>query len=113
LQEICVTAIDRESVKLLVQRLGVDFGGERVSLATRRHEVPLRPEAGSGSIARALEPVERWIDEAGLRRARVRIEGRNSPHDPAESLATRQPTSWAVPPRPTTVVDRALPGPSD
>ena len=57
---------DIETAKQLVHQLARDFGGQNVMLTAIGDEVRLKVEFESSDVvARALDAVERWLDESG------------------------------------------------
>ena len=63
--ELRIVVPDATSANVLADRLIVAFGAERVSLRDGRREVDVRIDREPDSaILRALDAVERWLDQA-------------------------------------------------
>jgi hypothetical protein len=63
--ELRIVVPDATSAAVLADRLVVTFGSEDVSLGDGRREVDVRIDREPDSaILRALEAVERWLDQA-------------------------------------------------
>ncbi len=63
--ELRIVVPDATSAIALADRLGVAFGSEHVSLRDGRREVDVRIDREPDSaILRALETIERWLDQA-------------------------------------------------
>jgi hypothetical protein len=72
--EMRIVVPDEASASALAQRLSVTFGSERISLATERREVDVLVEQESDpAILRVLEAVERWLDQAAVGSAEMRL----------------------------------------
>lgn len=63
--ELRIVVPDAPSATVLADRLSVAFGSEQVSLRDGRREVDVRiDQEPDSAILRALEAVERWLDQA-------------------------------------------------
>ena len=64
---VWVDTVDVATAKRLVQQLIGDFGGETVMLTAVGSEGRVRVEFGSSeAVARALQAIGRWLEEAGV-----------------------------------------------
>jgi hypothetical protein len=74
--EMQIVVPDAGSANALAQRLSATFGSQRVSLAAERREVDVLVDRDSDpAILRVLEAVERWLDQAAVGSAEMRLGG--------------------------------------
>ena len=101
--ELRIVVPDATSATALADRLIVAFGSEHVSLRDGRREVDVRIDREPDSaILRALEAVERWLDQARVGsvetvawRALVQVRQVGSDRDPGTDLrGTRRALKW-------------------
>ena len=72
--EMRIVLPDAASAGALAQRLTVAFGADRISLAGERREVDVLVEQESDpAILRVLDAVERWLDQAAVGSAEMRL----------------------------------------
>jgi hypothetical protein len=72
--EMQIVVPDEGAASALAERLSVSFGSERISLAAERPEVDVLVDRESDpAILRVLEVVERWLDQAAVGSAEMRL----------------------------------------
>jgi hypothetical protein len=72
--EMRIVVPDEGSASALADRLRLTFGRDRISLAAERREVDVLVDRESDpAVLRVLELVERWLDQAGVGSAEMRL----------------------------------------
>jgi hypothetical protein len=74
--EMRIVVPDAASADALAQRLSMDFGPERVSLAGERGEVGVEVAGDSDrAVVRILDAIQRWFDHVGAGSAELWLGG--------------------------------------